>query len=338
MLRTYDQLPDGFLEARGRDLAAMLGGPSLIHLPGERPAPLFVALLLHGNEITGLYAIQRLLREYPGRALPRALSLFVGNVDAAAVGMRRLPEQPDYNRIWPRSDDTPVVAPCPETDMALAVHRAMAERRPFAAVDVHNNNGRNPHYACVNRLEPVWLRLGRRFSRRVLYFTDPAGTLTAAFSRLAPSVTLECGPVGDASGVDHAAAFLEELSRTANLGHAAPAADEIDLYRSVARLTVPEWVSIGVGEGRAQLHLTPELENLNWRHQPAGRFLARIDGVDGLVVHAHDPAGTDVSTAYLRRRGDSLELAQAITPSMLTTDVRIVRQDCLGYLLEPLPR
>lgn len=338
MLQTYDQLPDGFLDAEGPELAELLGGPSLIHLPGERPAPLFVALLLHGNEITGLKAVQRLLRDYPGRALPRALSLFVGNVEAATVGMRRLPEQADYNRIWPLADDTPAVAPCPETDMALAVYREMAERRPFAAVDVHNNNGRNPHYACINRLEPAWLQLGRRFSRRVLYFTDPAGTLTAAFSRLAPSVTLECGPVGDASGIDHAAVFLGELLRAAGLTHVAPASDEIDLYRSVARLSVPESASVGVGDRRAQLHLTPDLEDLNWRPQAAGRPLARIDGVDGLVVRARDPRGTDVTADYLRRRGDTLELARAVTPSMFTTDVRIVRQDCLGYLLEPLPR
>lgn len=336
MLRTYEQLPDGFLEAQGGDLAALLGGPSLIHLPGERPAPLFVALLLHGNEPVGLQALQRLLHDYRGRALPRALSLFVGNVEAAAVGMRRLPEQPDYNRIWPLEGDAPAVAPCPETEMALAVFRALAGRGLFAAVDVHNNNGRNPHYACINRLEPAWLRLARRFGRRVLYFTDPPGTLTAAFSRLAPSVTLECGPVGDASGVDHAAAYLTELLHAAKLPHTAPPADGIDLYRSAARLSVPDSVSVGVGDSRAQLHLPPDLEDLNWRPQAAGRALARIDGVDGLVVQARDPLGADVAADYLRRRGDVLELARAVTPSMFTTDVRIVRQDCLGYLLEPL--
>lgn len=338
MLQTYDHMPDGFPDAGAGDLLDLLGGPSLIHLSGERPAPLFVALLLHGNEAVGLEAVQRLLRNYPGRALPRALSLFVGNVEAAAAGMRRLPEQPDYNRIWPREDGAPAVAPCAETDMALAVYRSLAERRPFAVADVHNNNGRNPHYACINRLEPVWLQLARRFDRRVLYFTDPPGTLTEAFSRLAPSVTLECGPVGDASGVAHAAAYLAEVLQAAELPQAAPAADEIELYRSTVRLTVPDSVSIGIGDGRAQLHLPPDLEDLNWNSQAAGRTLARIDGVDGLVVQARDPDGRDVAADYLRRRGDVIELARAVTPSMFTTDVRIIRQDCLGYLLEPLPR
>ena len=58
-------------------------------------------MLLHGNEDTGLKAIQSLLADYRGRALPRALSLFVGNVQAAAQGQRHLEGQPDYNRVWP---------------------------------------------------------------------------------------------------------------------------------------------------------------------------------------------------------------------------------------------
>lgn len=54
MLRVVDRLPDGLLQARATDLARVLGGPTLIHLPGIRPEPLFVSILLHGNEDVGL--------------------------------------------------------------------------------------------------------------------------------------------------------------------------------------------------------------------------------------------------------------------------------------------
>lgn len=63
------------------------------------PEPLFVSMLLHGNETTGLLAVQRLLDKYRDQPLPRALSVFVGNVEAARLGLRRLEGQPDYNRI-----------------------------------------------------------------------------------------------------------------------------------------------------------------------------------------------------------------------------------------------
>ena len=76
----------------------------MLHWQGAGPT-LFVSVLLHGNEDAGLKALQRLLRKYRGRPLPRAMSVFVGNVHAAAAGVRHLPEQPDFNRIWAHSDD-----------------------------------------------------------------------------------------------------------------------------------------------------------------------------------------------------------------------------------------
>ena len=64
-----------------------------------------MSVLLHGNEDTGLQAIQQVLRKHAGRPLPRALSIFVGNVAAARHNLRRLDHEPDYNRVWPGTDE-----------------------------------------------------------------------------------------------------------------------------------------------------------------------------------------------------------------------------------------
>ena len=56
-------------------------------------------MLLHGNEDTGWGAVRQLRTKDDGRELPRALSLFVGNVSAAKKGVRRLDGQLDYNHI-----------------------------------------------------------------------------------------------------------------------------------------------------------------------------------------------------------------------------------------------
>ncbi len=105
MLHQLDQLPADLLQADSRDLHLLLGGPTLIHLPGGREPPLFVSVLLHGNETVGWDAVRGLFQERILRhgelRLPRALSLFIGNVAAAAQGVRHLPDQPDYNRVWP---------------------------------------------------------------------------------------------------------------------------------------------------------------------------------------------------------------------------------------------
>ena len=117
MLTTLDHIPDGFLDASPGGLHQVVPGPTLIHLPGRKPQPLFVSVLLHGNEYAGLKAIQNVLGRYRTSELPRALSIFVGNVQAAAVGLRRLDGQPDYNRIWPGAEATADLAASPEYRM-----------------------------------------------------------------------------------------------------------------------------------------------------------------------------------------------------------------------------
>lgn len=49
-LTILNAIPQGLLTARAADLADLLGGPTLIDLSGRRPDPLFVSILLHGNE------------------------------------------------------------------------------------------------------------------------------------------------------------------------------------------------------------------------------------------------------------------------------------------------
>lgn len=333
ILHERRDLPPGFFEADGPALARALEGPTLIHLEGERERPLFVTILSHGNEVTGLSALQSLLGRYRNRVLPRSLCLFVANTDAAAREVRRLPGQPDWNRIWPLSGARPPVPTGPETALAGQVRAAVAAMRPFAVVDVHNNNGDNPHYACINRLEPRFLQLARRFGRRVLYFTEPPGTLTHAFADIAPAVTLECGPVGDAAGAAHAARFLDDCLHLDGIPDTPIESDTLDLYQSAARLTVPAGVSIGVGTDAAgHLRLPADLETRNWREQLPGTLLATTAADEGTVFNV-----TDTRTVWLRRNGDRIELAHAATPAMLTVNPDIVRQDCFGYLLTRLP-
>ena len=107
LLNERDEMPLSMLQADAADLHDILGGPTLFHLRGRREPALFVSVLMHGNETTGWDAVREVLRGFvgvDGFDLPRSLSLFIGNVSAAAAGVRHLPSQPDYNRVWPGSD------------------------------------------------------------------------------------------------------------------------------------------------------------------------------------------------------------------------------------------
>ena len=329
MLKIFHSLPAGFVEAEPQELQALLGGPSLIHLPGRREPALFASVMLHGNEPTGLYAVQRLLQDYAGRELPRALSLFVGNVGAAAEGLRRLDGQPDYNRIWSLAGDLP------EQHMVARVVAEMTERGVFASIDIHNNTGLNPHYACINRLEPRFLQLAALFSRTVVYFTRPAGVQSMAFAELCPAVTLECGQPGQAYGIEHAAEYLAACLNLHEIpDHPLPAHD-VSVFHTVAIVKVPEQVSFGFGRREVQLQFIDDLDHFNFSEMPVGTCFgwqhdptARLD--------CRDEHGNEVGERYFDYGDGQISLASAVMPSMLTRDERVIRQDCFCYLMERL--
>ena len=327
ILRRWDHIPPGFLEAGPRDLLDLLGGPSLICLEGRRPRPLFVSVLQHGNEYTGLQAAQRLLSHFGTRNLPRSLALFVGNVAAAAKGVRSLDGQPDFNRIWPGHG----MAECPETAMAEGLVREMARRDVFASIDVHNNTGLNPHYACINRLDPQFLSLASLFGRTVVYFLRPRGVQSMAFAPVCPATTVECGKPGEEYGVRHAAEFLGAV-----LGlEAIPAqpADDCSLYHTVATVRVPDGVPFGFSPDGPGIRFLDDLDRFNFRELPEGTTLGRVpDGAVPLTVIGEQ--GEDLRDQYFRVCDGELMTTRRVMPSMLSLDAEVVRQDCLCYLME----
>ena len=155
-LNQIHQVPEGFLElVDSTSIHQIFDQPTLLHLEGKKSRPLFISVLLHGNEDTGLLAVQNLLKKYQYKELPHSVSIFFGNVIAAKMGVRRLDGQPDYNRVWPGTEHPE----CDESRLMQEVVTAMEKRKPFASIDVHNNTGKNPHYGCINSLEPEFFAL-----------------------------------------------------------------------------------------------------------------------------------------------------------------------------------
>jgi hypothetical protein len=329
MLNVLESPPEGLLAAEPVELQRLLGGPTLLHLPGRRPEPLFVSVLLHGNEDTGYFAARELLRRYRNTTLPRALSIFFGNVSAAALRLRRLDGQPDYNRVWPGGED----AASAEHALMARVVGEMERRGVFASVDVHNNTGINPHYACVNRTDHRYLHLATLFSRTVVHFTRPRGVQSLAFSRLCPAVTVECGQPGQPHGIEHALDYLDACLHLADIPVHPVAPHDIDLFHTVAIVKVPEAVEFGFGDGPGDIRFHPELDHLNFRELPAGTPLGRVLG-DQARLEVWDELGKDVGARYFAVVDGELRLRRPVMPSMFTRDARVIRQDCLGYLME----
>lgn len=332
LLQQLDAVPAGLVDCAASDLHRVLPQPTLLHLKGKLSDTLFLSIMLHGNETTGLLAVQALLKKYQSRMLPRNLSIFFGNVEAARDNVRRLDGQADFNRIWPGTD----YAPCAETEMARQIVATMADRNLFASVDIHNNTGLNPHYACINKLEPAYQQLATLFARFVVYFTRPRGVQSMAFAQLCPAVTLECGRPDQTYGVKHAFDFIDSCLNLSELPTQPVHPQDIDLFHTVAQVKIRPEINFSFQQADAALQLDQDLEKMNFFEVPAGTALGRVSDNGALPVEARDENGEDVSERYFELRDSELMFKRPTMPSMMTLNERVIKQDCLCYLMERL--
>ena len=329
MLTIYHNIPDGLLDTHPKDLHRILPGPSLIFIPGQENPPLFVSTLLHGNEITGFQAVQRLLKESP--ILPRSLILFLGNIEATKEGQRRLSHQPDYNRIWDGGSSQ-------EELMAQEVINVVTQENPLLAIDIHNNSGRNPFYGCINQKKRDHLALAFLFSSTIVYFTEPRNVLSVAFSKYCPTTIIECGQSGQPESEAFAYSGLRKafgISQSQPLGSDDNYPGEY--FEVVAKLVISPEVSIGHSKNQAlgphQVVLRHDLEELNFQKLIPGTFWAESQSAYHLKMI--DKENRDITEEFFDWSEQRLTLKKTFVPSMLTTDETMIHQDCLGYVMLP---
>lgn len=332
-LTVLDYLPDRLLERPASALYQDLDGPTLIHIPGHHPQPLFVSVLQHGNEVTGWDAVRRLLKShYQFKKLPRSMLLYIGNVDAARRGVRHLDEQPDFNRCWPGS----ATGDSQYHRLFREVTDIARQSAPFASVDVHNTTGQNPHYGAVNRMDVRCFRLASMFSNTVIYFTVPKGVQSQAFSGFCPAVTLECGQTGNVHATDHTMAYLESCLNLEELKSEPLEAGSFDLYHTVATVRVDQQMSLGFGQPGADISLIRGLDQYNFRELPSNTVFGKLNGVRRPPLVTTDTEGNDTTSHYFSFDGGEIRTTRPLMPSMLTNDIRVIHQDCLCYLMERL--
>jgi hypothetical protein len=149
---------------------------------------------------------------------------------------------------------------------------------PFASIDIHNNTGHNPYYACVNSLEEAHLHLARLFSRTVVYFEQPLGVQSAAVAPICPAVTVECGRAGEAVSVAHAAEFIgSALAMQRFPSHRLPDGD-LDLMKTFAIIKVPGDASVSYDGSDADFRLRADLDQLNFSELDPGVAFGTLGG------------------------------------------------------------
>lgn len=333
MLHEFHRPPDGLLHCSARELHRVLPGPSLLHWPGPG-ARLFVSVLLHGNEDAGLQALQQfLLKHAPhaGDTLPRALTVFFGNVDAAREGVRHLADQPDFNRIW-SSHDVHVSA---YHGMAAQVLARMQHEPLFAVLDLHNNTGRNPLYACVASNDKRHRQLATLFSPIVVK-VDGLRSLNEAFSHRAPSICCECGEIGNQQGIAQAARLLERCMTLTTEELNAVDDSSLQVFEAYAEIHVPAQVRIGFSEHHqdVDLLLSPDIDLMNFQPLPAGTALAKVaqGNITSPLLVARNLDDGQALEVFVQTH-DSIQFKEPTMAAMLTPSEAAIRQTCLGYLM-----
>ncbi|MGE0055586.1 MAG: M14 family metallopeptidase [Hyphomicrobium sp.] len=333
-LHVFDSFPSALLDVPAVDLWRVLEGPTLFRIEGRQPQPLFLSVLLHGNEDTGWQAVQSVMREAASKGLARTLMVFVGNIDAARANVRTLPTQNDYNRTWPGTL-------LEQTDEAAVMHEVVEMVRasnPFASIDIHNNTGNNPHYACLNELTDPYLHLARLFSRTIVYFKKPLGVQSAAMARICPAVTVECGRVGGTAGVEHAAEFIHAALAMSHFPHASLPEGDVDLLQTRAIVKVSPEATFSFDGTEADFRFRADLDHLNFSELKAGTPFGALGGAR---THRLDvvPCGEfTLRGEYFDYQCGEIRLARPAIPSMLSLDPNAVRLDCLGYLMQRIAR
>ncbi len=330
MLKILDYLPEKILQKKAHELFELLDEPTLIHLSGIQSEPLFISVLLHGNETTGWEALKLYLIEQENKQLPRSISIFIANISAAREHKRVLDGQLDYNRVWHNH-------PSAEGKMMTRILHEMQKKQIFASIDIHNNTGKNPHYACINKKQHDFFQLAHLFSRTVVYFTQPDTVQSMAFSKLCPAVTIECGQPEQQHGVAHAKNYIEQIMSMGSFNHKVLKEEDFDLYHTMAIVKVPEQFSISFDPAQpSDINFSRDIDRLNFTEIGIGEHLAKIEPGKKIYLQAIDEQGKAVDQRYFSYDNGEIRTRIALMPSMLTTKKEIIHQDCLCYLMEKI--
>jgi hypothetical protein len=112
---------------------------------------------------------------------------------------------------------------------------------------------------------------------------------------------------------------------------------DVDLYHTVATIKIHEDVDFGFGDATCELLFNKNIDHLNFRELPIDTTFAWLHSEGTHHLEVLDEQGNDTTNDFFYYSEGELLTRKPVVPSMLTTDSRIIRQDCFGYLMERIP-
>ena len=326
-----NDIPNGFFNTTPKEITKIIKGPTIIHLKGKNKKPLFISILLHGNEFSSLIILQKILKKYHEKVLPKSLILFIANPQACAQGVRQLEGQLDFNRIWNGGSS-------PQHSVAEQVLQYVKDQKIHIAVDIHNNSGENPLYSCINKKKKTFIKLAQIFSKDIVYFTEPDSVLSIAFSDICPTVVLECGLPGNKKGINAGIQFIETiLNEDTDWRN-----DEVKIphiYSTYARLYIEPDSKISFHQkpvlNNDHFCLTDQFDKFNFKELQTHTILGKIK--DPKRIKLINKTGENIFDHLFSIIDNNWIVKNPSIPSMFTKDTKIAKSDCLGYVMKKIP-
>lgn len=327
-LIVLSSLPRELGSCKITELHDVLGGPTLIHLQHGKGRPLFVSTLLHGNEHSGFLVLQKWFRRVINESFTfkRPIIFFIGNTLAARTSKRKCDNESDFNRVWKGTD-------CELGNIAGEVLSYVQKERPLAAIDIHNNSGKNPFYTCVNKVDKQSLWLARFFSEKIIFFTDPCEILANNFLKFCPAITIEAGKSRDPEGMkcleDRLGPFFDliKIGEDRDLSR-------YDVLKAHGRIRLTKCATVDFlfdESSTKEFSFPQDVENFNFELLKMGEVLCYCKSPAKLSVITE--SGEDVSNEFFEFLDRKVVVKKPFIPTMITTDITILKDDCFAYIM-----
>lgn len=323
-------IPEKLLGISASALYSLFPSPTLIKINGKNSKPILISILLHGNEKSGFYGMQRLLKEikYGYSKLKNSVYIFIGNTEACRNNLRKMPAEPDFNRIWTGSEGTNL------DSLVNYLIKKMKNEKIIAAIDIHNNTGKNPHYSCLAQLTPNTLKFAKLFSNRAIHILKPESSHVVCFSKFTTSLTLECGDGKDKKGNLLAYNFLKKLLIDLPTNGCPDKSDSFILYENEAKISIPNDSSFSFVLSKGyDFNINSNIEDLNFTTLKKDTLIGYRNNFKELEVTSTQEEEND---DFLFYRKNEIYLREGMIPSMLTCDIQNIKDDCLCYLMQPI--
>ncbi|WP_199610474.1 M14 family metallopeptidase [Flocculibacter collagenilyticus] len=305
--------------------------PSVVYFKGRDPArpPRMITTLLHGNEPSGAYALQRLI-ECKVKPIVDCYILLASLTAATTPPLfhyRMLPEHKDLNRCFLTLSGTD-----PQTELANRIVAYIESIQPEVILDMHNTSGDNPAFSVTHKKDEQHATLGQLFSPYIIYSSIQVG---AMFERDfgCPIVTIECGGANNTLSHEIAFSGLHHFFQT-ELDELNQECDAPIWLEDPIRLELVADTKLAYADSpcpNADLTLPRDIDSYNFGllepHQRLGWVGKR--GKD--IFKATNADGDDCFAALFTLRDNQLYPAQALHVFMITTRADIALSDCLLY-------